>query len=65
MGNGPTTLVLGSEAGLDEVEQAALASADFKPLRIGREVLRARTAAIAAVSILSYLREPSDRASPV
>jgi 16S rRNA (uracil1498-N3)-methyltransferase len=47
-----TTVLIGPEGGLDDVEQEAAAAAGFTPVRLGPRVLRTETAALSALTLL-------------
>jgi 16S rRNA (uracil1498-N3)-methyltransferase len=48
----PVTLAIGPEGGLESGEAAALVAAHFQPVRLGGNILRFETAAIAALAIV-------------
>ena len=50
-------LVVGGEQGLSASEEATLAGAAFKGVRLGRHILRAVTAAISATAVVSSYRD--------
>lgn len=52
--SGSTALVVGSEGGFSDEEYAAAQRLGFKGISLGRRILRAETAAIAAVSIAAF-----------
>ncbi len=49
------TLASGPEGGFEDAEVALLAAAGFERVRLGRRVLRAETAPVAALSVLQWL----------
>ncbi len=51
----PLTLLSGPEGGLSETEEFQAVAAGFVPLSLGPRVLRAETAAVAAVTVFSLL----------
>ncbi|MGH8709421.1 MAG: 16S rRNA (uracil(1498)-N(3))-methyltransferase [Burkholderiales bacterium] len=53
--DGAVTLAAGPEAGFSAEEEAMLAAAGFLPVRLGPRVLRAETAALAALAALNAL----------
>jgi len=55
----PTAIVVGPEGGLTDAEAAALTAAGARAVRIAAAVLRADTAAIAALAALNALTEPA------
>ncbi len=56
----PVTIAVGPEGGLEPSEVAALVAAHFQPVRLGGNMLRFETAAIAALAIVrSLLDAPS------
>lgn len=62
-GAGPAdgVVVVGPEGGLTDGERAAALAADFKPVRIGANILRVETAAVAAVVALGLAFRPARR----
>jgi 16S rRNA (uracil1498-N3)-methyltransferase len=48
-------LVIGPEGGLSDQEADLAQRHGFKPIRLGRRILRAETAAVAAASLVQYL----------
>ena len=54
-GSGSTMILIGPEGGFSTVEVEKAKAAGFQPVTLGKKILRAETAAIAAVSILQYL----------
>ena len=50
-GQAPLTLLIGPEGGLSAAEDAAARAAGFQPVSLGARVLRAETAAIAALTL--------------
>ena len=56
VGDGGCLVVLGSERGLNAEEEKVLVEAGFEAVTFGEYVLRARTAAIAAMAILASRR---------
>lgn len=56
VGEGGSLVVLGSERGLNPTEEKVLVDAGFEAVSFGEHVLRARTAAIAAMAILACRR---------
>ncbi len=53
--SGPICLIVGPEGGLHADEVAHLVAQDFTAFSLGAQVLRAETAALAAVSLIRYL----------
>lgn len=51
----PVTIAVGPEGGLEASEVAALVAAHFQPVRLGGNILRFETAAIAALAIVRSL----------
>ena len=51
----PVTIAVGPEGGLEAGEVAALTAAHFLPVRLGGNILRFETAAIAALAIIRSL----------
>ena len=49
----PVSLLSGPEGGLSPAEEAAARSAGFRPVRLGPSVLRAETAPLAALAVLT------------
>jgi 16S rRNA (uracil1498-N3)-methyltransferase len=54
---GDLLLVVGPEGGVTDAEIAALTAAGARPVRLGREVLRASTAATVALGALGVLTD--------
>lgn len=52
---GPVFLLLGPEGGLHRQEAVAAREQGFRPVSLGRRILRAETATLAAVAIVLYL----------
>lgn len=52
---GPVSLLLGPEGGLHEQEAEEAKARGFQPVSLGRRILRAETATLAAVAIVQYL----------
>lgn len=52
---GPFAAVVGSEGGFSESEFVLAKSLGFKGMSLGKRILRAETAAIAACSVISYI----------
>lgn len=52
---GPVTIALGPEGGLERAEQAQLASAGFRPVSLGGNVMRFETAGVAALAVARAL----------
>jgi 16S rRNA (uracil1498-N3)-methyltransferase len=52
---GSILLVIGPEGGLSDQEAGLAQRHGFKPIRLGRRILRAETAAVAATSLVQYL----------
>lgn len=50
-------IVVGPEGGIDDSEMAILMDSGFLPVSLGKRILRTETAAIVAVSAISFLRE--------
>ena len=48
-------LLIGPEAGLSDLEEEKALSANFKPLQLGKRILRAETASVAAISAINVL----------
>jgi 16S rRNA (uracil1498-N3)-methyltransferase len=48
-------LVIGAEGGLSDQEAGLAQRHGFKPIRLGRRILRAETAAVAATSLVQFL----------
>jgi 16S rRNA (uracil1498-N3)-methyltransferase len=62
----PVTLAIGPEGGLEPSEIAALLAAHFQPVRLGGNILRFETAAVAALAIVrSQLDAPNSATSHV
>jgi 16S rRNA (uracil1498-N3)-methyltransferase len=64
---GPVCLLLGPEGGLHRQEAEEAGAKGFQPVSLGRRILRAETAAIAAVAIVQYLTgglQPAAQAKP-
>lgn len=55
LGNGPLLLLVGPAGGFERAEADALAAAEFSAVSLGPRILRAETAAVAAVSIAQAL----------
>ncbi len=53
--SGPTAIVIGSEGGFAEEELALAEDAGYSPISLGRRILRAETAAIAALSNVMFV----------
>ncbi|MDR2155596.1 MAG: 16S rRNA (uracil(1498)-N(3))-methyltransferase [Burkholderiaceae bacterium] len=51
----PVTLLSGPEGGLSAAEEAAAQAAGYRPVGLGRRVLRAETAPLAALAMLTLL----------
>ncbi len=51
----PATLLVGPEGGFDPEEIEAAGAAGFVPVSLGRAILRAETAGVAALTILQYV----------
>lgn len=60
----PVTIAVGPEGGLEASEIATLAAAHFQPVRLGGNILRFETAAIAALAIVRSLLDAPNTASP-
>ncbi len=54
----PVTIAIGPEGGVEPSEVAALTAAHFLPVRLGGNILRFETAAIAALAIVRSLLDP-------
>lgn len=62
----PVTIAIGPEGGLEPSEVAALVAAHFQPVRLGGNILRFETAAVAALAIVrSFLDAPNTPTSHV
>jgi len=64
---GPVCLLLGPEGGLHRQEAEEAKARGFKPVSLGRRILRAETATLAAVAIVQYLTgglQPMTQAQP-
>ena len=64
---GPVCLLLGPEGGLHQQEADAAGAKGFQPVSLGRRILRAETATLAAVAIVQYLTgglQPALRTQP-
>jgi 16S rRNA (uracil1498-N3)-methyltransferase len=57
----PVTLAVGPEGGLEEDERAQLIAAGFHPVRLGGQILRFETAAIAGLALVRSLLEHGPR----
>ena len=53
--SGPTAIVIGSEGGFAEEELALAENIGYSPISLGRRILRAETAAIAALSNVMFV----------
>ena len=51
------SIIIGPEGGFDESEAEYLTSLKFKPVSLGKRILRCETAAVYALSVISYLLE--------
>ena len=51
------SVIIGPEGGFDESEAEYLTSLKFKPVSLGKRILRCETAAVYALSVISYLLE--------
>ena len=51
------SVIIGPEGGFDECEAEYLATLHFKPVSLGKRILRCETAAVYALSVISYLLE--------
>ena len=51
------SVIIGPEGGFDESEAQYLKELDFKPISLGKRILRCETAAVYALSVISYLLE--------
>ena len=51
------SIIVGPEGGFDESEAEFLISLKFKPVSLGKRILRCETAAVYALSVVSYLLE--------
>ena len=51
------SVIIGPEGGFDESEAEYLATLHFKPVSLGKRILRCETAAVYALSVISYLLE--------
>lgn len=51
------SIIIGPEGGFDESEAAYLSSLNFVPISLGKRILRCETAAVYALSVISYLLE--------
>ncbi len=51
------SIIVGPEGGFDESEAEYLTSLKFKPVSLGKRILRCETAAVYALSVISYLLE--------
>jgi 16S rRNA (uracil1498-N3)-methyltransferase len=48
-------LLIGPEAGLSDLEEEKALFSNFKPLQLGKRILRAETASVAAISAINVL----------
>jgi 16S rRNA (uracil1498-N3)-methyltransferase len=55
-GGGPLTVLVGPEGGLTDAERAAARAAGYRPVRLGPNVLRFETAAVAAAALAMAAR---------
>lgn len=60
----PVTIAVGPEGGLEPSELATLAAAHFQAMRLGGNILRFETAAIAALAVVRSLLDAPNSASP-
>ena len=60
----PVTIAVGPEGGLEPSEVAALVAAHFQPVRLGGNILRFETAAIAALAIVRSLLDVPTTPTP-
>lgn len=51
------SIIIGPEGGFDESEVSFLKELDFKVISLGKRILRCETAAVYALSVISYLLE--------
>ena len=51
------SICIGSEGGFESIEVEALKSIGFKTVSLGKRILRAETAAVYSLSVISYLLE--------
>ena len=51
------SIIIGPEGGFDESEAEYLTSLNFRPVSLGKRILRCETAAVYALSVISYLLE--------
>ena len=58
------TIAVGPEGGFEASEVATLAAAHFQAVRLGGNILRFETAAIAALAIVRSLLDAPNTASP-
>lgn len=49
------SIIIGPEGGFDESEAELLKRLNFKPISLGKRILRCETAAVYALSVISYL----------
>jgi 16S rRNA (uracil1498-N3)-methyltransferase len=56
-GKNDIAVMIGPEGGYDQGEIEQARQAGYKPISLGRNILRSETAAITAVAVLSYLLE--------
>lgn len=52
--SGPTAIIIGSEGGFSDGEAAEIVALGGKPIGLGKRILRAETACIAATSLVMY-----------
>lgn len=57
LSNSSVSILIGPEGGIEEKEIEVLRKQGFKPLSLGKRILRCETAAINALSVLGYLME--------